>query len=56
MLGRLLCAAIILSLLVLDWAALHDILRNEPNQAMEWIMLALSAPCLFFTVRLLLRG
>jgi 4-amino-4-deoxy-L-arabinose transferase-like glycosyltransferase len=41
--NRILLVAILLVLLALDWAALHDILRGEPNQWMEWAVVALSA-------------
>jgi len=55
-LRRLIWAAVILLILALDWAALHDILRGEPNPVIEWIMLAVSAPCCFFAIRRLIRG
>jgi hypothetical protein len=41
--NRILLVAILLVLLALDWAALHDILRGEPNLWMEWAVVALSA-------------
>jgi len=53
---RLIWAAVILFLLALDWAALHDILRGESNPVLEWTMLAVSAPWCFFAVRRLIRG
>jgi len=31
-----------LALAALNWAALHDILKGEPNVWMEWTVLALS--------------
>ena len=30
-------------LILLDWAALHDLLAEEPDLRMEWAILALSA-------------
>jgi 4-amino-4-deoxy-L-arabinose transferase-like glycosyltransferase len=41
--NRFLLVAVLLVLLVLDWAALHDILKGEPNVWMEWAVVALSA-------------
>ena len=33
---------LIVALLVLDWAALHDILKGEPNPIAEYLMLSFS--------------
>lgn len=38
----ILLAAVVLFLLALDWAALHDILRGEPDLRLEYAMLLLS--------------
>ena len=43
MIKKLSLAAILLVLLALDWAALHDILKGEPNLYGEYGMLMLSA-------------
>jgi hypothetical protein len=44
---KLILAGVVLLLLALDWAALHDILKqNEPNYTAEYAMLAVSI--LFF--------
>jgi len=39
----LLSIAVVLVLLALDWAALHDILKGEPNPYGEYGMLVFSA-------------
>ena len=39
----LLLVAVVLVLLALDWAALHDILKGEPNPYGEYGMLVFSA-------------
>jgi hypothetical protein len=39
----LLLVAVVLVLLALDWAAVHDILKGEPNLYGEYGMLAFSA-------------
>jgi hypothetical protein len=41
--NRILLVAALLILVALDWAALHDILKGEPNVRMEWAVVALSA-------------
>jgi hypothetical protein len=33
---KILIAVSVLALLALNWAALHDILKGEPNVWMEW--------------------
>ncbi|MGB3904729.1 MAG: hypothetical protein WBB22_07380 [Anaerolineae bacterium] len=43
MIKKLSLAAILLVLLALGWAALHDILKGEPNLYGEYGMLVLSA-------------
>ena len=51
MLGRLIWAAAALVILALDWAALHDILKGEPDLILEWGILAASIPGLLWTGR-----
>lgn len=43
---RLLLVIGFLGLMLLDWAALHDILVGEPDVWMEWATLGLSAVAL----------
>lgn len=39
---RLVMAVALLALLALNWAALHDIARGEPNLVLEWLVVAVS--------------
>ncbi len=39
---KLLTSLVVIFLLALDWAALHDIVKGESNQVLEYVMLALS--------------
>jgi hypothetical protein len=39
---KLFVALFVLALLALNWAALHDILKGEPDVWMEWSIVALS--------------
>lgn len=40
---RMAIFAVVVGLLLLDWAALHDVLRGEPDVWQEWAILGLSA-------------
>lgn len=39
---KLLLGGVIVLLLVLDWAALHDIVKGEPDPYLEYAMVAFS--------------
>jgi len=47
MIRRLWSLLLIVVVLGLDWAALHDILKGEPNTWMEWIFV-LASPVFFW--------
>ena len=36
-------AAVALAVFALNWAALHDIIKGEPDVVLEWAMVAASA-------------
>lgn len=36
---KVIVGGVILVLLALDWAALHDIIRGEPNPHLEYLMI-----------------
>ncbi len=47
--------AVVLLLLFLDWAALHDIIKGEPDLTLEYAMVASSLIVVPFLLNYLLR-
>jgi uncharacterized membrane protein len=47
---RILVALFVLVVLALNWAALHDIIKGEPNPWMEWTIVIASLMLLLVTV------
>jgi uncharacterized membrane protein len=47
---RILAALFVLVVLALNWAALHDIIKGEPNPWMEWTIVIASLMLLLVTV------
>jgi len=43
---KVLSVFLVLMVLALDWAALHDILKGEPNIWLEWTFVIASLPLL----------
>jgi hypothetical protein len=49
--NRKLIFALAIILLALDWAALHDIVKqNQPTYRAEWLMVSISLPLFAFLV------
>ncbi len=52
---KVLLIVVVIMLIVLDFAALHDILRGEPNLFAEYAMLVFSAVAIIIIVFLKLK-